>query len=315
MILCVTLNSCLDKTLEVPTWHPGQHVRGIGVREVVGGKGNNVARVLHALGQGEVRPVTFLGGHVGRRCLELFQQEDGLDPIVVDTEAPTREILTVRSSTPCEPTAFFDPNPAISAAEAERLLSVVRDQLNTGRVRALTLSGSSPAASTHGLFQAMLEAACIHAVPTFLDTYGPALACVRRAWPHYLQLNRTEAAQRLGVENPQDSDLVGLTRDWLHRGAACAVITNGGEAAWVGFDGAIHRLVPPKVTVTNPVGSGDSFLAGMVDGSLRGLDFESRLKFASACGASNAMSWDAGRVEPRALPELMEQARLRPGGD
>src|SRR5206468_466912 len=60
MIFCVTLNPCLDKTLTVPPWRPGDSVRGRAVREVVGGKGNNVARALAALGH-TARPVTFLG--------------------------------------------------------------------------------------------------------------------------------------------------------------------------------------------------------------------------------------------------------------
>ena len=57
MILCVTLNPCLDKTLTVPSWRPGELVRGTRVREVVGGKGNNVARALkrHDLDFEEVR--------------------------------------------------------------------------------------------------------------------------------------------------------------------------------------------------------------------------------------------------------------------
>ena len=71
MILCVTLNPCLDKTLMVPDWKPGDLVRGTEVREVVGGKGNNVARALTRLGR-TARPVTFLGGSVGQHCAELL---------------------------------------------------------------------------------------------------------------------------------------------------------------------------------------------------------------------------------------------------
>src|SRR3954447_17068017 len=94
MILCVTLNPCLDKTLTVPAWRPGDLVRGTAVREVVGGKGNNVARALARLGRAAC-PVTFLGGPVGARCEELLRRDDGLDPLVVPTAAPTRVILTV----------------------------------------------------------------------------------------------------------------------------------------------------------------------------------------------------------------------------
>src|SRR6185437_12243192 len=96
MILCVTLNPCLDKTLTVPSWRPGDLVRGTAVREVVGGKGNNVARALRRLGQSS-RPVTFLGGAVGTTCESLLRSDDGLDPIVVPTAGPTRVILTVHT--------------------------------------------------------------------------------------------------------------------------------------------------------------------------------------------------------------------------
>src|SRR3982751_5960493 len=151
MILCVTLNPCLDKTLSVPPWRPGESVRGSAVREVVGGKGNNVARALARLGR-PARPATFLGGPVGAYCEELLRRDDGLDPLVTPTAAPTRVILTVRTVETTEQTAFFDPDPAITADEAEALLHRVEGALTEGGIEALSLSGSSPAPATHGLY-------------------------------------------------------------------------------------------------------------------------------------------------------------------
>ena len=142
MILCVTLNPCLDKTLTVPPWRPGDLVRGPAVREVVGGKGNNVARALLRLGR-EPRPVTFLGGTVGTHCETLLRSDDGLDPFVVPTAAPTRVILTVRTEATAEQTAFFDPDPAITPDEAEALPRASRRRC-AASVDAVTLSGSSP---------------------------------------------------------------------------------------------------------------------------------------------------------------------------
>ncbi len=97
MILCVTLNPCLDKTLTVPEWRPGESVRGQGMR-AGGGKGNNVARALARLGR-SARPVTFLGGAVGTHCQDLLESADRLDPLVIATVSPTPVILTVHNMT------------------------------------------------------------------------------------------------------------------------------------------------------------------------------------------------------------------------
>src|SRR5438270_221200 len=86
----------LEPTLTVPAWRPGDSVRGLAVGEVVGGKGNNVARALTRLGR-RARPVTFLGGAVGARCEELLRLGDALEPLVIPSGANTREILTVRT--------------------------------------------------------------------------------------------------------------------------------------------------------------------------------------------------------------------------
>src|SRR4051812_34913128 len=177
MILCVTLNPCLDKTLTVPPWEPGDSIRGLAVREVVGGKGNNVARALTRLGR-TARPVTFLGGPIGVHCEALLRGEDGLDPLVTPTEAPTRIILTARTERTSDQTAFFDPDPAITASEAEALYNRVEGALTEGGITAISLSGSSPSASTHELFADLVALARSRRVPVLLDSYGPALDAI-----------------------------------------------------------------------------------------------------------------------------------------
>ena len=136
MILCVTLNPCLDKTLTVPHWRPGDLVRGVAVRDVVGGKGNNVSRALKRLGR-TARPVTFLGGPIGHYCETLLRTDDRLEPLVVPTGAPTRVILTVRTEASAEQTAFFDPDPSLTGDEADALFQIVEQSLNAGGHRCL----------------------------------------------------------------------------------------------------------------------------------------------------------------------------------
>jgi tagatose 6-phosphate kinase len=313
MIFCVTLNPCLDKTLQVPAWRPGDSVRGLSVREVVGGKGNNVARALTRLGR-PARPVTFLGGAIGTHCETLLRSDDGLDPLVTPTEAPTRIILTVRTEGTADQTAFFDPDPALTQAEADALFQRVEGALTDGDVTALTLSGSSPAPATHDLYSDLIALARARKVPVFLDTYGPALDAIWGFWPTVIQLNRREAAAHLQCPAATDAELFGLLDRWSRHGVRCGVVTDGPGAVLVQHLGQRYRAIPPQITAVNSIGSGDCLLAGLVDAWLANPshDAEALIRHAVGCAVANALVWDAGAIDPEEARRRAEAVVVEP---
>jgi tagatose 6-phosphate kinase len=311
MILCVTLNPCLDKTLVVPPWTPGESVRGSRVRAVVGGKGNNVARALTRLGRA-ARPVTFLGGPVGSQCEALLRSDDALDPIVVRTEATTRVILTVRTEGSAEQTAFFDPDPAVGPQEVEALFRQVDEVLNARGIAAVTLSGSSPSPSSHGLYSDLIALARARKIPVFLDTYGPALDAIWGFWPEAIQLNRREAGLHLGKPSPTESDLLGLLQRWAKHGVISGVVTDGPNAAVVRFRGRHYRVSPPKIEAVNPIGSGDCLLAGLADAWLEEQEPEAILRHAFGCALANALVWDAGAIDRFEVDRQAEAVVIEP---
>ncbi len=311
MILCVTLNPCLDKTLIVPAWQPGDSVRGQSVREVVGGKGNNVARALKRLGR-EARPATFFGGAVGEHCAALLKRDDGLEPLVTPTDAPTRTILTVWTESTALQSAFFDPDPAVTPTEAENLYHRIEGALTEGGVTGLTLSGSSPSRATDGLYSDLIALARSRRVPVFLDTYGPALDAIWGFWPQVMQLNRREAAAHLGTPTATDADVLRLLRDWARHGVQCGVVTDGPNPVLAVYRGRIYRATPPAIESVNPIGSGDCLLAGLVDGWLSDRDAESLIRRAVGCAVANALVWDAGAIDPEEVARQAEAVTLEP---
>ncbi|SIO08838.1 1-phosphofructokinase/tagatose 6-phosphate kinase [Singulisphaera sp. GP187] len=309
MILCVTLNPCLDKTLTVPAWQPGDSVRGQSVREVVGGKGNNVARALKRLGR-TARPVTFLGGPVGDHCAALLQRDDGLDPLITSTEALTRVILTVRTEHSPLQTAFFDPDPAVTVTEAEALFHRVEGALAEGTVTALTLSGSSPAPVTHGLYSDLIALARSRRIPVFLDTYGPALEAIWGFWPEVIQLNRREAALHLRKPTVTDADVLGMLESWSRHGVRYGLVTDGPGPVLIRHRNTIFRATPPSIDAVNPIGSGDCLLAGLADAWLSGLDPEATLRHAVGSAVANALVWDAGAIDPEEVKRQGEAVEI-----
>ena len=275
MILCVTLNPCLDKTLVVPPWKPGEHqVRGRSCGQVVGGKGVNVARALCRLGQ-PAQPALFLGGEVGDLCHRLLRVQDAFEPLVTWTAAPTREILTVRTEDSADQTAFFDPNPVIAADERDA-------------------------------FQAQLAAAFCDGVNLVCDerfisvfrdgwrlrAAGAAGACARRVHTAgYLRsLSVDGIVRRAGC---RQVELCGM-RTGFRCAARFAAIDRGGGATcprcrsplcggdlWMrgmvaAWDEHVVAWKPPTVNVVNPIGAGDAMTAGLIDALSRRIELRSR---------------------------------------
>jgi tagatose 6-phosphate kinase len=309
MILCVTLNPCLDKTLTVPAWQPGDSVRGHSVREMVGGKGNNVARALTRLGR-TARPVTFLGGPVGDHCAALLRRDDGLDPLITPTEAQTRVILTVRTENSPHQTAFFDPDPAVTSAEAEALFHRVEGALAEGTVTGLTLSGSSPSPVTHGLYSDLIALARSRRIPVFLDTYGPALEAIWGFWPEVIQLNRREASVHLRKPSVTDSDVLAMLEGWSRHGVRFGVVTDGPGPVLIRHRNKTYRATPPPIDAVNPIGSGDCLLASLADAWLSGLDPEATIRHAIGAAVANALVWDAGAIDPEEVKRQGEAVEV-----
>ncbi len=173
----------------------------------------------------------------------------------------------------------------------------VQTLLATGGISALTLSGSSPAAATHRLYSDLIAEAHARRVPAFLDTYGPALDAIGEHWPTYIQLNRREAAMRLRKPSVSDDDVAFLLGEWDRHGVVCAIITDGPNPASILYRGRRFLAHSPRIEAVNPVGSGDSMLAGLVDGWLSNVDPERLFQHAIGCAVANALVWDAGAID------------------
>lgn len=306
MNICVTLNPCLDKSLVVPPWQPGSHqVRGSRIDMVVGGKGVNVARGLTRLGQ-SARPALFLGGEIGELCERLLHQRDELEPIIAWTSESTREVLTVRTDNTAEQTAFFDPNPEITAEEQKTLLNQLRTAFAMG-TSWCALCGSSPCPATDRLYASIIRLARQEGIYTLLDTYGDCLIPALEAQPDVVKLNRKECEAALG-EPLNSFDAVCGALDWIRGfGVAYAAITFGSQGVVAAWEDNVVAWEPPAVEEVNPIGSGDAMTAGLIDAFSRDAEPEDAFRWAMACAVCNVQKWIACDFYRDDVEEMVEQ--------
>src|SRR5262249_47694338 len=139
-----------------------------------------------------------------------------------------------------------------------------------------------------------------------------ALDAIWGIWPTAMQLNRREAAAHLRKPAISDHDVSDLLERWAKRGVACGVITDGRHPVSIHHKGRRYRAIPPHIKPVNPIGSGDSLLAGLVDAWLRELDPDPFFRHAIGCAVANAMTWDAGAIDPADISKWQELVVIEP---
>ena len=309
MIITVTLNAAIDKTLSVPNFRLGRRHRTVDQTTMAGGKGVNVARALKALDQ-PVIATGFAGGPTGTRIVEQLTEESILNDFVRIREE-SRTNTAVLDPTSGEQTEINERGPAVSAKEME----LFRDKLvylarGAGIV---VFAGSLPYGVDPDAYANLIRDLRRLDVTTIVDTDGEPLRLAVRAEPTVISPNVLEAESLVGHEFNDEDDMVAAIREMGALGASESIMTipDGCLACLPEDQGStlLRARIEPREPVAT-VGSGDAFLAGFVAARYRGAGPEESLRFAVACGAESTQRLGAGLIEPREVERLVGEVEV-----
>ena len=238
MILTVTLNAAIDRTVAVPNFRLGRRHRAVESRTVAGGKGVNVARALKLLG----RPVIvtgLAGGGTGSRIKERLTEESILHHFT-EIEGESRTNLAVIDPTSGEQTEINERGPEVRPDEVDAFIEKL---LYLAQGASLcVLAGSIPPgvdASVYGRLIVDLERL---GVPAVLDTDGDPMRLGMRAEPAVVAPNVIEAEEAVGHEFNDADDLAMGLAGLVEMGAREAVITRDAGCVAIVDDGGRHAL-------------------------------------------------------------------------
>ena len=306
MILCVTPNPALDRTVTAPGLRLGQVARATHSFTAAGGKGLNVARVARALG-GAALCAGLLGGHSGRLLAELAERE-GLPAAWTWFAGETRTSVILIDPQGGDATVVNEPGPPVAAEDWARLTADVRRAAAGSEY--VCLSGSLPPGSTAELLAELLRSLVADGRRVWVDTSGAALAAALVVDAVGVKVNGAEAGEIAGRPIEHPAAALAAARE-LRRGAGGpTVLTLGGRGAVMLADSGAWHAQPPAVRVVSSVGSGDAFFAGLVLGLARGLGEPEALRQAAAAGAANALTVGGGRLAPGDFSAILEQTTL-----
>src|SRR5690349_593871 len=170
MILCITPNPAIDRTLIVPNLALGNVHRAAQTIVAAGGKALNVARTIHTLG-GESLCLGFAGGHTGHLLGDLAQNE-GLNSFWTWTNSETRT-CTILVSENGDATEIDEPGLSVSSSDWKRLRRDVNKTISSEDL--VCISGSLPPDSDLDDFKKLLSVTLQKGKQVWVDTSGAAL--------------------------------------------------------------------------------------------------------------------------------------------
>jgi 1-phosphofructokinase/tagatose 6-phosphate kinase len=306
MIITVTLNAAIDKTLEVPNFRLGRRHRSVEQRTMAGGKGVNVARAIKRLGQ-PVIATGFTGGSSGTRIVEQLTEESILNDFVRIREE-SRTNTAVLDPTTGEQTEINEPGPVVGDGEAQLFQDKLLYLAQGAQV--VVFAGSLPRGIEPDFYAGLVRELRKLGVTTVLDTDGEPLRHAVRAEPTVVSPNVLEAEELVGHEFNDDEDRTIAVREMVELGAGEAIMTvTDGCFAQVIEDGGprLYRVRMEPLEPRAAVGSGDAFLAGYVAARYTGSPPSECLRFAVACGAESTQHLGAGLLDPRGVERLMPE--------
>ena len=309
MIVTVTLNAAVDRTLTVPNFQTGHRHRASASLTSAGGKGINVARALKRL-DSPVIATGLAGGRTGDRIIDELAGEAILNDFVrISDESRTSTALV-------DPTAgmlseVYEWGPAVRADELETLF----DKLHyLSRVASyVVFSGSLPRDVDDDFYAEAIRDLNKRGVHCVLDTEGEPLRVGVEAEPFLVSPNQREAESLVGQEFSDDEDFLVALDTIADLGARNVLITQ--ETSCFGLfreEKTLRRFRAsiPRVEPVASVGAGDVLLAGFLAARFNSAPFDDALRQAIGCAAASVVELGPGRFDPREAQRLAASVEL-----
>jgi 1-phosphofructokinase family hexose kinase len=310
VIVTVTLNAAIDRTLTVPNFLLGQRHRASQGLTLAGGKGINVARALKRL-EVPVVATGLAGGRTGTRIVEELTSEAILNDFVRIADE-SRTSTAVVDPTAATYTEINEWGPHVEPEELKILLEKI-SYLARG-ADMVVFAGTLPRGVDDAFYAEAIRDLSRRNVPAVLDSEGPPLRLGVEAEVFLVTPNQREAEGLVGQELGDDEDYMMALERIADMGARNVLIT--AETRSFGLFRAdrkrtLFRADAPLVEPVSAVGSGDVLLAAFLAARVAEKPLEDSLKIAVAAGAASTLEVGAGRFEPREASRLGSSVHVR----
>jgi 1-phosphofructokinase/tagatose 6-phosphate kinase len=310
VIVTVTLNAALDRTLTVPNFQPGHRHRASQGLTLAGGKGINVARALKRLDV-PVVATGLAGGRTGTRIVEELTSEAILNDFVriADESRTSTAVVDPMGTTFTEINEW---GPAVEPEELEMLREKIRYLARGADV--VVFAGSLPRGVEVTFYAEVVRELNRAGVMTVLDSEGEPLRVGLDSEPTIVSPNQHEAEGLVGQELGEEEEFLMALESISELGARNVLLTLEHGAYGLTREERRARSFyaeAPRLEILSTVGSGDVLLAAFLAARTAGRAFDESLRAAVAAGAASTLEVGAGRFDAREASRLQTAVDVR----
>lgn len=283
MILTVTLNPALDKTVTLPGFAVNTVNRVQSARLDPGGKGINVSKTVRALG-GQTLVLGVLGGAAGG-YIKTALDRMGLANDMVLTEEVTR--TNIKIVDPILQTST-DINEAGGSVSQETLASVwgkLTQAVRPGDT--VVFAGKNPPGVADTQLADWVRQLHALDVQICVDTVGQPMRLAVREQPAIIKPNLMELEEIVERPLPTEAAILDAARSLSDQGVGLVAVSLGSDGALFVTQEEVIRGYSPKVPVVSTVGAGDSMMAALAYYQSLGCSLEETARRALAVASAS----------------------------
>lgn len=306
MIVTVTMNPAIDKTVEIKEFQYGGLNRIQKVVQDPGGKGINVSKTIQHLG-GNTLATGFLGGN-GGYLIEKRLKDLNIEVSFVMVEGETRTNTKVIDADGTV-TELNEPGPVISKESFASLLNQLEELADEDKI--FVLAGSVPAGIDKEIYKQIIQKVKKKNATVFLDADGELFIKALEAKPDIIKPNKYELEQYFGFQgDATEEQLVEWGKTLHKKGMRSVVISLGKEGALFLMQNKVFRVPGLKVKAHSTVGAGDAMVAALCYGLDQKLPMEECIRLGVATSAGAVTTIGTKPPSKELVESLMKQVQL-----
>ena len=306
MIVTVTMNPAIDKTVDIGKFERGDLNRIKRVEIDAGGKGINVSKTIRELG-GESIATGFVGGTSGTIIKQVLT-DLGLRTDFVDVKGETRTNLKVVEETG-EVTELNEPGPEVSKEQLNDLLNRLEGYANPDTL--FVLAGSIPAGIPTDIYRKITEQVHQKGAKVLLDADGVLFSESLKGKPDMLKPNRSELERYYQMDyRASEQELVSMGEKLLDQGVSMAAISLGQMGAIFLTKEKRYRCPGLRVKAHSTVGAGDALVAALAYSWDEKLPLETCIRLCMGASAGAVTSIGTKPPKRSLVDELVERVEL-----